>query len=318
MPVGAALSDLSAGTIYRFRISATSADGTTYGADEKFTTLQRYASGETSEPAVTATAAAGGLSIEASGGTGAAAIGAYGTNLEGPALAGHKGAYFLIDASEGSTFTEVEYTDCELAGARTLWWDDPATGWETINQPTAVYDESTHCITVTATAKSHPSIGQLADAPQAGGATANEEFGKCVPAVRGHFEDGGCTKEDFKEKKGVRTYRGSHEWLPAPSECYPQKSGHFADSGCSQGIVSGKAQDPRTGVQGQVRTEQRRLHRERRLGHHRGTWAGVDRMSEQQLHRHTADFQRGSRAAAFLDAPAKALDATPPVTRKGP
>ncbi len=117
------------------------------------------------QPAVTATAAAGGLSIEASGGTGAVAIGPYGTNLEGPALAGHKGAYFLIDASEGLNVHGVEYTDCELAGARTLWWDDPATGWETINQPTAVYDESTHCITVTATANSHPSIAQLSDAP---------------------------------------------------------------------------------------------------------------------------------------------------------
>ena len=208
MPVGAALPDLSAGTIYHFRISATSADGTTYGADEKFTTLQRYASGETSEPAVTATAAAGGLSIEASGGTGAAAIGAYGTNLEGPALAGHKGAYFLIDASEGSTFTEVEYTDCELAGARTLWWDDPATGWETINQPTAVYDESTHCITVTATAKSHPSIAQLADAPQAGGATANEEFGKCVPAGRGHFEDSELHERRLQGKERGQNLQG--------------------------------------------------------------------------------------------------------------
>ena len=64
---------------------------------------------------------------------------------------------------------EVQYKDCELGGAKTLWWDDPATGWEPITEPTAVYNESTHCITVTATANSRPSVSQLSDPRHVGG-----------------------------------------------------------------------------------------------------------------------------------------------------
>ena len=169
----------------------------------------------------------------ASGGIGGVTIGHYGANIGGPALALGKGPYFQVYRSAGSTFTKIEYKDCELGGATTLWWDDPATGWEPISEPTAVYDQATHCVTVTATANSRPSVAQLSDPRHVGGPTATEEYGKCVPAKHAHFEDGACTKEKFKEKNGVRSYKGKYEWMPSPVACYPQKHGRYSDSGCT-------------------------------------------------------------------------------------
>ncbi len=216
-----------------FRVVATTNLGTSMGVWNTFTTLQTSASGATTEPAVPATATDGELSVEASGGTGAVTIGQYGEEIGGPALANGKGAYFQIYHSAGSSFTTMKYSDCELDGARTLWWDDPATGWEPITEPTAVYNESTKCVTVTATANSRPSIAQLSDPRHVGGPTATEEYGKCEPAKHGRFEDAACTKEKFKEKGEVRSYKGKFEWLPAPVDCYPQKHGRYADSGCT-------------------------------------------------------------------------------------
>ncbi len=215
-----------------FRISATTKLGTSRGAWNTFTTLQSSASGETTGP-MPATATDGELSVEASGGTGAVTIGQYGSEIGGPALAGGKGAYFQVYHSAGATFTTMKYSDCELGGEKTLWWDDPATGWEPIAEPTAVYDEATKCVTVTATETTRPSVAQLSDPRHVGGPAANEEFGKCEPAKDGHFEDAACTKEKFKEKGGVRSYKGKYEWLAAPVGCFAQKKGRYADSGCT-------------------------------------------------------------------------------------
>lgn len=230
--VSAQLNGLIAGSDVFFRIDAKSTE-TVHSSFNTFTTLQSSASGATTEPAVPAKAADGELSVEASGGIGGVTIGHYGANVGGPALALGKGPYFQVYRSAGSTFTKIEYKDCELGGATTLWWDDPATGWEPISEPTAVYDQATHCVTVTATANSRPSVAQLSDPRHVGGPTATEEYGKCVPAKHAHFEDGACTKEKFKEKNGVRSYKGKYEWMPSPVACYPQKHGRYSDSGCT-------------------------------------------------------------------------------------
>ena len=203
------------------------------GVWNTFTTLQTSASDATTEPGVPAKATDGELSVEASGGVGAVTIGQYGSEIDGPALAGGKGAYFQVYHSPEATFTKVQYSDCELGGARTLWWDDPATGWEPITEPTAVYDEVTKCVTVTATPTTRPSVAQLADPRHVGGPTASEEYGKCEPAKKGHFEDAACTKEKFTDKNGVRTYKGKYEWMAAPVGCYAQKKGRYADGECN-------------------------------------------------------------------------------------
>lgn len=231
--VSAQLSGLTPDSNVFFRIKSRS-DETVRGEFSPFTTLQSSVSAETTEATVPAKASDGQLSVEASGGIGGVTIGHYGTAIGGPALANGKGAYFQVYRSPGSTFTKVEYVDCELGGAKTLWWDDPATGWEPITAPTAVYDESTHCITVAVTASSRPSIAQLSDPRHVGGPSASEEYGKCEPAKHAHFKDAGCTEEaSFKEKAGARSYKGKYEWLAAPVGCYAQKHGRYSDTGCT-------------------------------------------------------------------------------------
>ena len=180
------------------------------------------------------------LSVKATEGTGSVTVGAYGPDIGGPPLARSKGAYFQVYHSEGASFKTIEYKDCELGGAKTIWWDNPSTGWEPISEPTAVYNEATHCITVTATESTTPSIAQLSDPRHVGGPAGIQEFGKCEPLKHGQFEDAGCTKEKYKEKNGVRSYKGKYHWYAVKVECFPLKHGHYADEHCSQKSESKK------------------------------------------------------------------------------
>ena len=72
----------------------------------------------------------------------------------------------------------------------------------------------------------------------AGSASAAEpEWGRCVSVKsKGHYEDGNCTKEDFKENKAhEKKYKGKFEWLPgAQSDCVAQKKGKYKDAGCTE------------------------------------------------------------------------------------
>lgn len=232
--VSAAVKGLTTNATYHFRVSATNVAGTSHSADHTFTTLETFKTGSTDKPAVPAEAEDKGLSVKATEGTGSVTVGAYGADIGGPPLARSGGAYFQVYHGEGASFKTIEYTDCELGGAKAIWWDDPATGWEPISAPTAVYSEVTHCITVTATESTTPSIAQLSDPRHVGGPAGKQEFGKCEPAKYGHFEDPGCTKEKYKEKEGARTYKGRYDWLAAPGGCYGQKKGRYADAACTE------------------------------------------------------------------------------------
>ncbi len=238
--VSASLTKLVTDTTYHFRISATNENGTSYGIDQTFTTLETLETGSTNEPTVPAEAKDKELSVKATEGTGSVTVGAYGQDIGGPPLARSKGAYFQIYHSEGSSFKTIEYKDCELGGAKTIWWDNPSTGWEPISEPTALYSEATHCITVTATESTTPSIAQLSDPRHVGGPAGIQEFGKCEPLKHGQFEDAGCTKEKYKEKNGVRSYKGKYHWYAVKVECLPLKHGHYADEHCSQKSESKK------------------------------------------------------------------------------
>jgi len=72
----------------------------------------------------------------------------------------------------------------------------------------------------------------------AGSASAAEpEWGHCVPVKsKGHYEDGNCTKEDFKENKAhERKYKGKFEWdSGAAAACFAQKHGKYKDAGCTE------------------------------------------------------------------------------------
>ena len=181
--------------------------------------------------ATPAKATDGSLAVEASGGTGKVTIGRYGPNIGGPSLVHGSGPYFQVYHSASASFKKIEYTDCELNGAKTLWWDNGASGWEPISEKTAVYTESpTPCITVTATESTTPSIVQLLDPRHVGGPADAEEYGKCEAFKHGVYSDSACTTPDLK--KGLP--KGKYEWFPAPVGCFGQKKGHYSDAGCTQ------------------------------------------------------------------------------------
>ncbi len=74
---------------------------------------------------------------------------------------------------------------------------------------------------------------------------AEPEWGRCVTVKsKGHFENGSCTKEDFKEnKKHEKKYKGKFEWLPGAADvCYAAKHGRYENSECTEeDVVKGKA-----------------------------------------------------------------------------
>jgi hypothetical protein len=227
--VSASVTGLKPNTVYHYRVAAENAEGFFTGGDETVTTLESSKTEETTKPAVPAKASDKGVTAEASGGVGSITVGHYSSaNIGGPGLAGSSGAYVQVSHSTGATFTKIEYKDCELGGAKTLWWDNPATGWEPILEPVAVYDEATKCITVTATASTRPSVAQLADPRHVGGPSANEEYVNCEPAKHGKYSDSSCQSEDVVKGKG----KGGFEWYPAPA-CYPMKGGKYSDGSCS-------------------------------------------------------------------------------------
>ncbi len=229
IPVSAPLTKLGTNTTYHFRVAARNAFGTSYGSDETFTTLATFASAETTKATEPAKATDGALSVEGSGGTGKVTIGPYGKDVGGLPLARSKGPYFQIYRSTAASFTTMVYKDCELDGARAIWWDDPATGWEPIAEPVAVYTESpTPCITVTATEKTKPSIAQLSDPRHVGGPSGAQEYGKCEAMKKGRFSDGACLMPDEKNGKP----KGSFEWFEAPADCVPLKPGRYSDKAC--------------------------------------------------------------------------------------
>ena len=66
---------------------------------------------------------------------------------------------------------------------------------------------------------------------------AEPEWGHCVSVKsKGHFEDGNCTKEDFKENKAhEKKYKGKFEWdSGAAAACFAQKHGKYKDAGCTE------------------------------------------------------------------------------------
>ena len=227
--VSAPLTKLAVNTTYHFRVAARNAFGTSFGRDTTFTTLATFASAETSEPAKPAKATDGQLSVEGSGGTGKVTIGPYAADIGGRPLPRSRGVYFQIYRSTSSSFNTISYKDCELGGAKAIWWDNPETGWEPIQEPVAVYTESpTPCITVTATEKTRPSIAQLSDPRHVGGPSGGQEYGKCEPMKHGRFGEGACLTTDEKNGKP----KGTFEWFGAPAACFPLKHGRYAEGAC--------------------------------------------------------------------------------------
>jgi hypothetical protein len=158
----AALTGLAPNTTYHYRVSvANRANGRTRanGADATFTTFASSGSG-TAPPGETAVARDGGLSAIASGGVGTVTVAVYGPGGGGPGLPGSTGRYIDVYRTAGSTFSKIEFTDCEIGAAKRIWWFDPASGWhEVSNQSYSPGPPA--CITVVITGATSPSLAQL-------------------------------------------------------------------------------------------------------------------------------------------------------------
>ncbi|HTU79669.1 MAG TPA: hypothetical protein VMF09_13000 [Solirubrobacteraceae bacterium] len=223
--VSASLTGLNEDATYHFRVSATNALGTHLGGDETFTTLQSSKSGSTKEAEKPAEASDGQLSVKASSGTGTITVGTYGSNPGGTRLLGSKGGYTDVYQSPESSFSKIDYKDCELNGATVLYWFDPQANlgggaWQQVSRQTYLAG-SPDCIEVEAEASgTSPTVSQLngtrfGDAAQVRG----PEFGRCAAAqsrkeagktvYEGYFSTDTCTALD-EAKTGAP--KGKYEW----------------------------------------------------------------------------------------------------------
>ncbi len=223
--VSAALKGLAASHTYHFRVAVTTAAGTIYDSDATFTTFAEAATAKTEEASKPATAQLGALSAVASGGTGAVTVASYGSN-PGPApLPGSTGGYADIYRSNTASFTEVEFKDCEVGDARTLWFYGSG-GWQPA-QPAATFSEG--CGIFKASATSRPSVAELIGLKSKWGEPPGE-FGQCEKGSAAIYAEAGCLT--VHEKKGVPDGKGKYEWLAAPIGCHPMKKGRYSEALC--------------------------------------------------------------------------------------
>jgi hypothetical protein len=184
--VSASLTGLAAETTYHFRVVAKNPAGTSYVADQTFSTFLSGDSGTTAEPSEPATATDGELSATASGGTGTVTVGQYGSNPGGARLLGSAGDYLDVYQSTESSFSKIEFEDCALNGASILDWFNPQADsgkgeWEEVSRQSYI-PGTPACIKVEIEASgTSPTLAQMTgtrfgDAIQ----IAAPEFGRCT------------------------------------------------------------------------------------------------------------------------------------------
>ena len=239
VPVSAAVTGLSGGTTYHFRIQVTSAAGTFSSSDATFTTLTGLATAKTEEPSKPATATLGSVSATASDGTGSVSVGSYGAKVGEPPLPSSTGGYLDVYRSTNATFDEVEIRACEIGNAKALWAYGKS-GWEPVS-PAATL--SGGCLVFTATPTSRPSVSELEGFRYKMGEPAGQ-LGECRAEKKSVYADSACLT--VHESKGHADGKGKYEWYPAAAGvCFGQKKGEFAEETCEhtdekKGKPSGK------------------------------------------------------------------------------
>jgi streptogramin lyase len=128
--------------------------------------LANSASATSSSPSGSVTALDGpALTATASDGEGTVTAGQYDSDPIGIEPVRASGNYIDVSLSSGSTFTSLEFTDCELNGASQLEWWNPAAksgagGYESVSDETAP-SGSPPCITVTVNNSTSPDLAQM-------------------------------------------------------------------------------------------------------------------------------------------------------------
>ncbi len=188
--VSATVSSLAEATTYHYRVSATNVGGSSAGSDQTFATLVNSKSETTENSKKSAEATDGPVSATASGGTGTVTVGQYGANSGGVKLFASPSEYVDVYQTTKSSFSKIEYKDCELDGANTLYWFNPhASGetgeWQKVTRQTYV-PGSPDCIDAVAeTSGTSPTVAQMSGTRYGGASTIGPpEFGRCVPAAK--------------------------------------------------------------------------------------------------------------------------------------
>jgi streptogramin lyase len=165
-PIEGMISGLTPNTTYRYYFSAGNQAGSSNGGVESFTTLLNASEETSSSPSGEAEASIGpALRGKALEGAGTITVGQYGANPVGSPQFMSAGKYFDAYLSEGSTFTSLELTDCELGGGSSLyWWNPQANGgsgeWQVVSDETKPAG-SPPCITATINAGTSPDLAQM-------------------------------------------------------------------------------------------------------------------------------------------------------------
>ena len=226
--VSGAVTGLSAGKTYHFRLQVISPAGTFYSSDATFTTVNALATAKTEEPSKPATATLGSVSATASGGTGTVAVGSYGTSVGEPPLPSSTGGYLDVYRSTKATFSQVEIKACEIGNAKALWAYGRE-GWEPVS-PAATLTGG--CLVFTATPTSRPSVSELEGFRYKMGEPAGQ-FGECRKAKDAVYGESACLTPH--ESKGHADGKGKYEWYRAEAGvCFGQKKGEFEEGACKQ------------------------------------------------------------------------------------
>lgn len=157
----AQLSELTSNTTYHYRIGASNrAAESVKGTDETFTTLASSGTASTEDTSKPAVAHDGGISAEASGGTGSVTVGVYGSEIGGPALPGSTGRYVDVHSGAGASFTKIVLVDCEVMTSAGASWYDPNSGWHSASSQSFNAGPPA-CVTITVTSSTSPSLVDL-------------------------------------------------------------------------------------------------------------------------------------------------------------
>jgi len=139
--------------------------------------------GTSSVPGGTATATStdstGSITATAAG-TGAVTVGRYAANPVGAPSFTTGGSYFDVAVSDTNTFTSASIKDCDLGGATSVQWWNPAAnggagGWAPVSSQTAPSGNPA-CITMTISAATSPTLAQLEGTVFVGEVSGNDSL----------------------------------------------------------------------------------------------------------------------------------------------
>ncbi len=159
----ATVSGLQPGVSYTFTVTAVNAGGPSASSAASNAVVptavapQGSTSGSGTNP--TASTASGSTTVTAAAtGSGTVTVATYPSD---PVAAFSTGtAYFDVSAGPGADFTALSFQVCGLdSGQSVSWWDPAAQAWEAVSDVTPV--DASGCATVSLSASTSPSIGQL-------------------------------------------------------------------------------------------------------------------------------------------------------------